>query len=540
MQLSAMSNISSASLGFGATTKWSSPVSFKRNRTKKGPATALTNSEFRRQSYKARTEQYSPEDSESLRQAINASYRQVFGNAHIMEFERSTELEAQLRNGDIDIQGFIRGLAKSSLYKARFFDSVSPQRGIELIFKHILGRPPHGQREVSACIATLAKGGHDAVVDSLVDSSEYTEIFGEDIVPYARVWSSPNFSTASFPNMAELERNFAGSDSAIGSRSLLQRNLAKNIVQGIRVPTQVCGGTTSLTGSYARAAFAPKPARVSDGGDSAPIRGDAYVGFGLGQREQEVFQRYPGVDTSEQIAALIRACYRQVMGNPHLMEFERSLSAESRYCDGFSSTREFVRSIGLSPEYRKRFFETNAPYRFIELNFKHFLGRAPRSQAEISEHTQILAQKGYDAEISSYIDGNEYQEIFGEDVVPYARILSESGRSQIAFNLQLSLAEGYAASDSVLTGSSLVNSVATSIVPDGWSKTTSRINRTGTQSGVSDPTLRKFRIVVKAQKPALRQRSSNSTYLVSSKDMSSQIKYIHARGGRIASITEVM
>ena len=120
------------------------------------------------------------------------------------------------------------------------------------------------------------------------------------------------------------------------------------------------------------------------------------------------------------------------------------------------------------------------------------------------------------------------------------RVLSESGRSQIAFNLHLSLAEGYAASDSVLTGSSLVNSVAASIVPNGWSKVTSRINRSSTQSGVSDPTLKRFRIVVKAQKPGLRQRSSNSTYLVTSKDMSSQIKYIHARGGRIASITEVM
>ena len=535
-----MPSTSPASLGFGATAKWNSPVSFKRTQVKSQSLAALTNGEFRRQSSVVKREQYSPEDNESLQQAINASYRQVFGNAHIMEFERSSELEAQLRNGDINIQNFIRGLAKSSLYKSRFFDSVSPQRGIELIFKHLLGRPPRAQYEVSECISILADSGHDAVVDSLIESPEYAEVFGEDIVPYARAWSSPNFSTASFPNMAELERSFVVSDSAIGGRSLLQRNLAKNIVQSIRVPTQVHGGTTSLTGSYARAAFAPRPTRVSDGGDSTPIRGDAYVGFGLGQREQEVFERYPGVDSSEQITGLIYACYRQVMGNPHLMEFERSLSAESRYRDGFASTREFVRAIGLSPEYRRRFFEANAPYRFIELNFKHFLGRAPRAQAEISEHTQILAERGYEAEISSYVDSNEYQEIFGENTIPYMRVLSERGRSQIAFNLHLSLAEGYAASDSVLTGSSLVNSVAASIVPNGWSKVTSRINRSSTQSGVSDPTLKRFRIVVKAQKPGLRQRSSNSTYLVTSKGMSSQIKYIHARGGRIASITEVM
>ena len=77
------------------------------------------------------------------------------------------------------------------------------------------------------------------------------------------------------------------------------------------------------------------------------------------------------------------------MGNPHLMEFERSSSAESKFIDGFLSTREFVRAIGLSAEYKRRFFETNAPYRFIELNFKHFLGRAPKSCRNFRAHQNL-------------------------------------------------------------------------------------------------------------------------------------------------------
>ena len=158
------------------------------------------------------------------------------------------------------------------------------------------------------------------------------------------------------------------------------------------------------------------------------------------------------------------------MGNPHLMEFERVISAESRFIDGYLSTREFVRAVGLSAEYKRRFFETSAPYRFIELNFKHFLGRAPQSQAEISEHTKILAEGGYEAEISSYVDSQEYQNTFGEDTVPFARILTEEGRSQVDFNRQLSLAEGYAASDTVLNSSALVSSVATGLAPSGWRK----------------------------------------------------------------------
>ena len=545
---------SSQSSGFGATTKWSQPVSFQR-KGQSAAKPALSTAEFLKQScdqmkigvgprshadcpHRVTAECYSPDDAAALEEVIAASYRQVFGNAHVMDFERCTELEAQLRNGDLDVRNFVRGLAKSSFYKSRFFSGVAPQRGIELNFKHLLGRAPHAQAEVSGKISMLAEHGHDAVIDSIVDSAEYLEVFGGDVVPYARAWSSPaDLATSAFSMLSALQKNFAGSDSARGGSSALMRSLGSNTAPPISRSTEVAGFMPSGTAKLGR--FGAKAPGVTSGKDSAPIRGDVYVSFGLAQREQETYQRCPG-DTPDQVNGLIRASYRQIMGNPHLMEFERSLSAESKYQEGYLSTREFVRAIGLSAEYKKRFFETNAPYRFIELNFKHFLGRAPQSQAEISEHTQILIEKGYDAEISSYVDSEEYQSTFGEDTVPYARILSENGRSQVGFNRHLSLAEGFAASDTVLTGSSLVTSVATGMAPSGWTTTSTRINRTGTQSGSPDPTTKRFRIVVAAQTARSRQRTANSTYLVSGKDMSSQMKYIHARGGKIVSITEVM
>ena len=541
-----------ASTGFGAETKWNSPVSFERKGVSKKPA--LTIGEFLKQScdqmaigvgprshadcpHRVTAECYSPDDSASLNDVISAAYRQVFGNAHVMDFERSTELEAQLCNGDLDVRNFIRGLAKSSFYKSRFFLSVAPQRGIELNFKHLLGRAPHSQAEMSAKISLQAEHGQAAVIDSIVDSAEYLEVFGDNVVPYARSWSSPaDLATAAFPMLAALQKSFAGSDSARGASSALTTSLGRGMAPRISVPTETIGVRPSASFSGRIPSKAPG---ITSGKDSAPMRGDSYVFFGLGQREQETFQRCPG-DSPDQLAALIRASYKQVMGNPHLMEFERAISAESRFIDGYLSTREFVRALGLSAEYKRRFFETNAPYRFIELNFKHFLGRAPKSQAEISEHTRILADGGYDAEIASYVDCEEYQSTFGEDTVPFARILSENGRSQVAFNRHLKLAEGFAASDTVQTSSSLVRSVATGMVPGGWSSTTTRINRTGTQSGAPDPTKKRFRIVVGAQAARGRQRTAGNTYLVSGKDMSSQMKYIHARGGKIVSITEVM
>ena len=552
-----MSGNQSASKGFGASSPYANPVSFKRNRNAASSA-ALSNGEFLRQScatmkiavgprthadcpHSVTFQQYHPADSGSLQDVISAGYRQVYGNAHVMDNERSVELEAQLGNGDINVRDFVRGLAKSSFYRARFFEGVAPQRGVELNIKHLLGRPPLNQGEMSAHISLLASGGHDAVVDFIVDSAEYEEVFGGDTVPYARPWNSAaGMPNVSFANMAALERGFAISDSAVGARSQLSNTLARGGVPFIQVPSQVyrSGGATG-SGMGTRATFGAKVRSSSDGGDFAPLRGDAYVGFGLGQREQEIFQRCPG-DTADQINGLIRATYRQVMGNPHLMESERAMAAESKFTEGYLSTREFVRALALSPEYNRRFFETNAPYRFVELNFKHLLGRAPTSQAEVSEHIQILANEGYEAEINSYIDSAEYQSTFGEDTVPYMRILSEQGRSQLAFNRHLSLAEGYAASDSVASSSTLVTSVATGAVPSGWRTTVSRTNRNSAVAGVSDPTKKRFRIVVQAQSAGGRQRTPNASYLVSGKDMSTQMKYIHKRGGRIVSITEVM
>ena len=542
------------STGFGAETKWNSPVSFK-HKTKTAQKPALTNGEFLKQScdqmsigvgprshedcpHRVTSECYSPSDASALSEVIAAAYRQVFGNAHVMDFERSNELEAQLCNGELDVRNFIRGLAKSSFYKNRFFSAVAPQRGVELNFKHLLGRAPHSQAEIGSKIALQAEHGHDALIDSIIDSAEYLEVFGSDVVPYARAWNSPaDLATSAFPMLAALQKSFAGSDSARGGFSALTRSMGSGIAPSISLTSEAVGVRPSA--SFTTGRIASKDPGVTSGKDTAPIRGDSYVFFGLGQREQETYQRCPG-DSADQLNALIRASYKQVMGNPHLMEFERAISAESKFIDGYLSTREFVRAIGLSAEYKRRFFETNAPYRFIELNFKHFLGRAPKSQAEISEHTRILAEGGYEAEICSYVDSVEYQSIFGEDTIPYARILTENGRSQVAFNRHLSLAEGFAASDTVLSSSSLVSSVATGMVPSGWSATTTRINRTGTQSGAPDPTKKRFRIVVATQAARSRQRTAGNTYLVSGKDMSSQMKYIHARGGKIVSITEVM
>lgn len=118
--------------------------------------------------------------------------------------------------------------------------------------------------------------------------------------------------------------------------------------------------------------------------------------------------------------AMITACYKHIFGNAYLMHSERAELAKIESCFklGESDIRELVRAMGKSEAYRKRFFARSGPYRFVELNYKHFLGRGPNNHDEITMHVKMLMENGYEAEIDSYLDSDEYTHKFGNDIVP--------------------------------------------------------------------------------------------------------------------------
>ena len=144
---------------------------------------------------------------------------------------------------------------------------------------------------------------------------------------------------------------------------------------------------------------------------------------------------------------IILAVYQQVLGQQYVMANERLTGAESLFRNGFLSVRELVRTVAKSGLYRERFFENCNPYRFIELNHKHLLGRAPQNRAEMLHHFTILQEEGFDAEIDSYIDGDDYQQRFGQDTVPYLHGWDYSpGHEGRQFSWLMQLARGAAAS----------------------------------------------------------------------------------------------
>jgi len=153
--------------------------------------------------------------------------------------------------------------------------------------------------------------------------------------------------------------------------------------------------------------------------------------------------------SDDDVQAVIWAAYRQVLGNEHLMACDRLTGPESLLRQGSITVRDFVRAIALSDFYREKFLYPNFHVRFIELNYKHLLGRAPYDQSEISYHLDLYTNQGYEAEISSYIDSPEYQASFGDNVVPYYRDfqVDHPGQRAIGFSRLLQLYRGYANSD---------------------------------------------------------------------------------------------
>ncbi|MEA5524475.1 phycobilisome linker polypeptide [Nodularia spumigena] len=257
--------------------------------------------------------------------------------------------------------------------------------------------------------------------------------------------------------------------------------------------------------------------------------------------------------SKDEVALVIRAAYRQVLGNDYLMASERLVSAESLLRDGNLSVREFVRSIAKSELYKNKFFYNSFQTRLIELNYKHLLGRAPYDEAEVVYHLDLYQNKGYDAEIDSYIDSPEYQNNFGDSIVPYYRGFdNQPGQKTVGFTRMFRLYRGYANSDRTQVegtksrlAQDLASNKSSSIVGpsgsnDNWnyraSSDVAPKKNLGNAVGVGD---RVYRIEVTAIRgsgyPSIRR--SSTAFIVPYERLSDKIQQIHKQGGKIVSIT---
>jgi len=123
-------------------------------------------------------------DREDQNFVIEAAYRQIF--FHAFKVDREPMLEMQLRNGDICVREFVRGLLLSRTFNRSFYNLNSNYKVARHLVEKLLGRPTHGKSEEIAWSAVLMTRGVRGMVDDILDSQEYLDAFGYDTVPYHR------------------------------------------------------------------------------------------------------------------------------------------------------------------------------------------------------------------------------------------------------------------------------------------------------------------------------------------------------------------
>ncbi|ASC72350.1 Phycobiliprotein ApcE [Halomicronema hongdechloris C2206] len=323
--------------------------------------------------------------SESSTQAvIRAAYRQVFGR-DVYSGQRSTVAEIKLENGEITLKEFIRAIAKSEAFRKTYWSSLYVMKAVEYIHRRLLGRPTYGRKEANQYFDICAKQGFYTLIDTIIDSREYAEAFGEDTVPYER-YLTPK---------------------GLALRSMRAGRLAENGMVPVpddTTPRFIELGQVSEDRTLPDVAF-----RVNQGVNR--------------QRQQSKVFKLTSLADKPNLKQVIQAAYRQIFERdiaPYIVRDEFS-ALESRLGNGEINVKEFIESLGYSKLYLKEFYAPYPNTQVIEFGTKHFLGRAPLDQAEIRKYNQILASEGIRGFIGAMLSSLEYAECFGEDTVPYRR-----------------------------------------------------------------------------------------------------------------------
>jgi phycocyanin-associated rod linker protein len=221
------------------------------------------------------------------------------------------------------------------------------------------------------------------------------------------------------------------------------------------------------------------------------------------------------------------------------MNSERLTSAESLLCNGSITVRDFVRIVAKSELYKTKFLYNSFQTRTIELNFKHLLGRAPYSEAEVIEHLDRYQNEGFSVDIDSYLDSDEYMQNFGDHIVPYYRgFNTQTNQTMAGFPRMFQLYRGYATSDRTPAGKSrprLTYDLARNVVtPVSFTENRQALtSNTATERGQ----LYRLRVSQGGGTKAPQIRRSVREYVVSYDQLSSTLQKLHKNGCQIISLT---
>nr|QCI06530.1 gbilisome rod-core linker polypeptide [Erythroglossum lusitanicum] len=119
-------------------------------------------------------------------QIIWAAYRQIFSEHQTLCSTKEPFLESQLRFNQINIKDFIKGLLLSDSFRHLNYDVNNNYRFVEICIQRVLGRDIYNEREKLAFSVIIGSKGIEFFINLLLNSNDYVENFGDNIVPYQR------------------------------------------------------------------------------------------------------------------------------------------------------------------------------------------------------------------------------------------------------------------------------------------------------------------------------------------------------------------
>nr|YP_009296385.1 phycobilisome core-membrane linker protein [Thorea hispida]AOM65320.1 phycobilisome core-membrane linker protein [Thorea hispida]ARX95880.1 phycobillisome linker protein [Thorea hispida] len=321
----------------------------------------------------------------SIDAIVQAIYLRVFGRkVYAKELLDFKSKEDAFYSGKISIREFIRYLAQTPVFRKLYWQPFYICKAIEYIHHRLLGRPTYGRQEMNKYFDIIYKQNYYQFIDSILNSSEYMETFGEDTVPYERYITASSLTT---------RKLYFNSDNYLGT--LKQNNKLNKFI--------ILGTVTEF--------------RSLNNISKKLMQGVSC------RRSQAVIFKVSSKDTSINLEKALRATYRQIFERditPFSVGYEFS-SLEKAFMLQEISVKQLIEKLGYSSTYQKEFYQPYPNTKVIELGTKHFLGRAPNNQAEIRYYNQILASQGLCAFISSLVNSLEYKSLFGDFIVPYRR-----------------------------------------------------------------------------------------------------------------------
>jgi phycobilisome core-membrane linker protein len=300
-----------------------------------------------------------------------------------------------------------------------FYAPYPNTKVIELGTKHFLGRAPLDQAEIRKYNQILASQGLRAFIGAMVNSAEYVQAFGEDVVPYNRFLTLP---AANYPNSQKLYNQLTKQNDDVVVPSF---ETVKPRMDVAKMP--LLGKAIADMAAKTREMDKTKPLFIELGRSFNDGRGQSVeVGVGTARRKPARIYRMTTGSGQAEMQQVMDAIYCQVLDvfSGQVPGYFRRSDLESKLRNGEITVREFVRDLASSEIYRKRFYTPYPNTKVIEFLFRHILGRAPATQAEIRTYNKLLADGGLKAAVVAIVESPEYARYFGEDVVPYPRFPS--------------------------------------------------------------------------------------------------------------------